>query len=179
VPTRAQAHVDRRIGLADLTLAVLLIAPLGERVGWIDHWLGWALYAPHSSRARIEITSSAVEKLPQIVQPFVVCDLDSDVLWCEVRIDQWSMSTLAVPVYPQQRFQIAVARGLGTFVGEHEMRVELLSSANRLSGQRKQRLVYGRDGLLDAADRFWFSTRPRFNPSTPQPQYDDSQNDSR
>lgn len=153
-----------RFGWVEALLAVALVAPLGERLGVVDHWLGWALYAPHSSRVRVEIAAGAVPRLPAVVQPFIDSDNEAEPIWREVRIDRWSLATLGAPVYPQQRFQLGVARALAERVGQRDIRVHLLSTADRWTGRRKAETLDGRRELDAAANRFWFNTQPIFAP---------------
>lgn len=164
IEQRADASTPKSV----FALAILLLAtcvPLCERLGWSDHWLGWALYAPHSSRARVYVSSAAIDRLPPVVRRFVNKPSESESLWCEVRLDRWSLETLDVPIYPQQRFSIGVARALGQRLDNFEIRVDALSMSNRWSGRRNERALYGRTELEAYARRFWFSTRPSFNPS--------------
>jgi hypothetical protein len=158
-----------RFGWVEVLLLIALLAPLGERLGVVDHWLGWALYAPHSSRARIEISAAAVQELPAVVQPFIVEASESELIWREVRIDRWSLAVLGAPVYPQQRFQVGVARALAASVGEREIRVRLLSVASRWSGRRTEQTLAGKRELEAAASRYWFNTRPVFAPASAFP----------
>jgi len=146
-------------------LWLALIVPLGERFGWVDHWLGWALYAPHSSRARIEISVSAIEQLPANMRPFVTAPAPNEVIWSELRCDRWSLAALAAPVVPQQRFQMGIARAVSEWVGPYEIRVVAQGPANRWNGRRRVQTLTGRQEVLAAADQFWFNTRP-----TPTPQ---------
>jgi hypothetical protein len=132
----APQTVQYRFGFIDVFLIGCLIVPLGERLGLVDHWLGWALYAPHSSRVHVAVSATAVEHLPSVVKPFVHCDAEETALWCDVRLDHWSLATLGAPVTPQQRFQIGAARALSHFVADHEIRVDVLSTADRWSGPR-------------------------------------------
>lgn len=152
-------------GWIEALLIVALVAPLGERLGLVDHWLGWALYAPHSSRVRIEVAAGAAAGLPDVVQPFIERENSAELIWREVRIDRWSLATLGAPVYPQQRFQLGVARALAQRVGEREIRVHLLGTADRWSGQRGRWTLEGRRELEHAAMRFWFNTKPIFAPA--------------
>lgn len=163
--SRAAARVgDRRGGLIELLLVCALVVPAGERLGLVDHWLGWALYAPHSSRVHIEIFESAVPRLPAAVQPFVQCGSEPQSLWCVVRVDRWSLATLGAPLTPQQRFQIGVARALLPLVDDHEIRADILSTADRWTGRRKQHELRGSAELNAAAKQYWFNTTPRFDP---------------
>jgi hypothetical protein len=153
-----------RFGIIDAFLICCLILPVGERLGLVDHWLGWALYAPHSSRVHVAVSATAVAHLPSVVKPFVHCDSEETALWCDVRFDRWSLATLGAPVTPQQRFQIGAARALTHFVADHEIRVDVLSTADRWSGRRKDHQLRDASELNAAGDDYWFNTTPCFNP---------------
>ncbi len=150
-----------RLGAMCLCTCMLLV-PLGERLEVTDHWLGWALYAPHSSRARIEILSGSRDRLPLSAQPFVNENATEIAAWRTVSVERWSLETLGVPVYPQQRFYVAAARALAQHVDEFGIRVTLLGTASRWSGRREQRLLETRQELERAGDRYWFNTQPRW-----------------
>ena len=155
-------------GLATWRLVVsglcmfLFVLPLGERLGVVDHWLGWALYAPHSSRARIEVLAGSVEQQPEMVRRFVLSNAEDISAWDYVAVERWSLETLGVPVYPQQRFYVAVARALAEPADEFGVRVTLQGTANRWSGARSVRVLENRSELSQAAQRYWFNTKPRW-----------------
>ena len=160
----SQQLLPLRFGLTELVLLCWIVLPMGERFGLVDHWLGWALYAPHSSRVHIEISAAAARDLPAIVERYVQCDAEEQTLWCDVRIDRWSLATLGAPITPQQRFQIGVARALTRFVEEHEIRANVLSTADRWTGRRREHQLRGSAEISAAGDRYWFNTTPRFDP---------------
>lgn len=160
---RPTSHVTNRIGVAEVVLVLAISLPLGERFGLVDHWLGWALYAPHSSRAHVQVSAAAVERLPQIIQPFVEVSTESQLLWCDVYVNRWSLETLNVPVYPQQRFYIGVARALSARLESFEIRVEALGVADRWSGRRHHLPLSSQKELQAAGERYWFNTRPDFD----------------
>ncbi len=142
-------------------LVVVMVAPLGERWGLVDHWLGWALYAPHSSRARIELLTPALEQQPMQMRKYLQADKGEQSLWANVAVERWSLETLGVPVYPQQRFYVAVARQVAREADEFGVRVTLLGVANRWSGQRDQRVIDSRQELERTGETYWFNTQPR------------------
>lgn len=163
-PLDAPVRERWRFGFAEALLACWLVLPAGERFGLVDHWLGWALYAPHSSRAEIEISAAALDRLPAEVQPFLECDHDPAGLWCLVRADRWSVATLGAPITPQQRFQLGVARELSRYVDPYQIRVELLGTADRWTGRRRQHELRGSQELEAAADDYWLNTTPCLSP---------------
>ncbi len=149
-----------RIGVTALCTAMLAL-PLGERLGLVDHWLGWALYAPHSSRARLELLSGAVERQTPVVQRYVQIDPVALNAWDYVAVERWSLQELGVPIYPQQRFYVGVALALARSNGQ-SLRVTLLDAADRWSGARKQRVLENEGELNRASTNYWFNTQPRW-----------------
>lgn len=166
--TEFRAETGSGRGLANWRAVVsglcllLLVLPLGERFGVVDHWLGWALYAPHSSRARIEVLAGSADRQPAMVRRFVLGNAEEISAWDYVAVERWSLETLGVPVYPQQRFYVGVARAVAESADEHGVRVTLLGTANRWSGARHVRVLEDRSELSQAAERYWFNTKPRW-----------------
>ena len=98
-----------------LLLLGIVIFPLSGLVGFADNWLGWQLYSPRPEVLKIYVRVDAVSQLPDSLQPFVDPPTPLDD-WCPVRLDRWSLEQVHAPIYPEDRFQISVARHLATFV---------------------------------------------------------------
>lgn len=150
--------------IARIVVSLAISLPVGERLGWFDHWPAWALYAPHSSRVNVEVARTAVPLLPSKLRKLVP-DADAESLWVELPLGQWSLESLAVPIYPQARFQMGVAEFLSTHVGEFEIRVTELSSSSRWTGERSSRTFDGATAIRAAADRYWLNAHPRVQTS--------------
>lgn len=146
---------------------MMLMLPLGERLGIVDHWLGWALYAPHSSRARIELLAGSGGRQTEVVRRFVEADQQDLSPWERVAVERWSLQGLGVPIYPQQRFYVGVALALAESTDEYGLRVTLLGTANRWTGARNQRILESRDDLQRHSACYWFNTRPRWKNGPP------------
>ncbi|MCC9600365.1 hypothetical protein LOC67_07310 [Stieleria sp. JC731] len=141
--------------LARVLLIGMLIAPLSERFGYWDHWTSWSLYSPHTSRAVIQVHHSAMDQLPPEVRPYLD-DLDGDG-WGELHLDDWSIEDRLVPIYPQARYQLAVADRLADrFKLDKAIRVELRSASDRWNGQRKSTYLIGANEVKQAMNRYWF-----------------------
>ncbi len=136
-----------------------LLLPLSERYGFWDHWLSWALYSPHTSRVDIYVHASAVDHLPAAVGPHV--GPPDPLGWCKVAMDRWSLQTVGVPIYPQARFQLAVAIAMVQAPAlEGASRVELRGISHRFDGRRStERLVQSLE-LRRVADRYWLNALP-------------------
>jgi hypothetical protein len=157
--------------LTQLLLTLVLVLPLSERLGIWDHWASWALYAPHSSRIRVEIAPSAAHRLPPSLRNLLREESDSEhelLLWTPVPIEMWSLQTLDCPIYPQARFQLGVAEFLAHTIGESApLRATLLGTASRFTGQREQIVLEGLPDISAAGSRFSLNTRFRYERMVP------------
>ena len=94
-------------------LAVACIWPVTERWGWCDRWLAWSVYAARSERVSVALTDEGLRCLPASARRCVVEG--------ELRLDQWSLSALDVPTYPQLRFQLGVVEWLRRTCGDDNL----------------------------------------------------------
>lgn len=163
--TRPNADAPREAlrGSAVATVAAMLLLPVLERFDRFDHWPSWALYAPHSSRATIYVSPEALASLPpSLVALLEDPDPQRGQRWVRLPIDRWSLRTLGVPVYPQDRFQLGVALALARDARlDRQIRVELRSTADRFSGLRETEVLVGRPALQRATRHYFFSATPR------------------
>jgi len=145
-------------------VVVVSIMPCSERFGIWDHWPSWALYAPHSSRVRVEIASPSVSRLPASLAPLVKSSADDGeaTVWLQVPMDAWSLKTLDTPIYPQSRFQLGVARHIASEINsEFEIRITIFGMADRFTGQRKMLTLEGDERIAKSNDLFWLNSKPR------------------
>ena len=165
LPSKTNRSISRVIAYA--LLSVAFVMPLGERWGVWDHWPSWALYAPHCSRAEVFVASHAWNSLP----PGLLALMEKDEanvgesgteLWQSVPISRWSLSDRGVPIYPQDRFQIGVALAVSRCLSnEYQLRIVLLSSANRFTGEREWQEFVGVDSVEQLQADYWFNIYPR------------------
>lgn len=142
----SEAKVRRSFGKFVATCAVFLalVAPATERAGLWDHWTSWALYSPHNSRVAIEVHRSAIDTLPVHVRDHLSDDDDGDG-WQSLALDDWSLQSLSVPIYPQARYQLALGEKLArqTDLKESAIRCRVREMSSRFSGARKERPLLG------------------------------------
>lgn len=105
-------------------LIAAIIWPGWEPWGFCDAWLGWAVYVPRFEQVTIWIDAAACARLPLEVQPYVMPPqawyLAPEGTSAQVRVGEWSLQALGVPVYPQPRFLVGVALDLAVRSGcEH------------------------------------------------------------
>lgn len=133
--------------IAQGLMVFVLVAPLGERHQWWDHWTSWALYSPHNSRAEIEVHETVAEKLPSEARQFLLTDEDGDG-WSVLDFEAWSLTKRGVPIYPQARYQIGIAYELAkTHDLGQGIRATRKDASDRWSGKRSEKRVIGIEEL--------------------------------
>lgn len=145
---------------------VMLVMPIGERWGYWDHWPAWALYAPHSSRVTMWVSTAAVPRLPASLQRELEANSQASEVdqpgWVRLPLDRWSLGSLGAPIYPQDRFQLGVAIAVAEEAGlDRDLHVELRGPAGRFSGARQRQQLGGLPAVRQAAERFYFNASPR------------------
>ena len=114
------------------------------------------LYSPHNSRVEIEIHSSAIERLPNQIQEFIEDDWDSD-RWQALNIGDWSLRVRRVPVYPQARYQLALAGELARhYQLSTAIRVRQRGVSDRWTGAREERRYLGQKEIEHRLKEYWF-----------------------
>ncbi|QDT08030.1 hypothetical protein K227x_64600 [Rubripirellula lacrimiformis] len=134
-----------------------LIAPLGERSGWWDHWLSWSLYSPHTSRVDIQVHRTAVSEFDDSVAALFDPDNDGDG-WQTLAMDRWSLQSRKVPIYPQARYQLAIA---SMFADRHDLGSEIRGRfqgvSDRWTGQRSENFLFNAADIDRARRQYWLS----------------------
>ena len=127
-----------------------------------DHWVAWEVYAPRSSRALMQnpawrtqdsspdkpLNELSFNNRPQLQTP-----------------NQWSLETLGVPVYPQDRFQAACWLALFERQAETNERNPALTvsgTADRLTGRREQVRIDGPMAIQEYRKQLWLNTLSRW-----------------
>ncbi len=143
-------------------LVASIVMPMGERWAMWDHWPSWALYAPHSSRVRVTVATYAVDQLPEHLRVLLPSSDDDSQVGVEVPLAQWSLQELGVPIYPQARFQLGVARYLSSRLNSPiAIQVEIRESADRFTGKRQIRQLRSSDEIQQASRFFTLGSSPR------------------
>lgn len=99
----------RQSATVKLVIAVVVLIPTAGLFGFADNWLAWQVYSPRPEVLRLTVDIDSVPFLPAMLKPFVQAPapLQSD---CPIRLDRWSLQSKHVPIYPEDRFQIATAK---------------------------------------------------------------------
>jgi hypothetical protein len=151
-----------RIGnqLARLFLAICLLWPAVESMGWCDHWPAWAVYASRPERVTVLVHTDEIEKLSADLNSYISPRVPSDG-WAQLRIDRWSLNAVLVPIYPQDRYQIGVALWVVNTFQLNTIRVVIESPAQRWNGTRITSEYVGTHQLEQLARRYRLNAIPR------------------
>ena len=144
------AQNDSRMGvwLSSLLVAFVLIFPITQLIGICDHWPAWQVYSPCSSRVKLVGTVGTVGAVgPGDVQR---------------SLSDWSLDKLGVPIYPQARFQLGVAKAIVEKKKmERGFQIELGSQSNRLTGERTTKTLSSAEQIQMAQSQYWLNTKAR------------------
>ncbi|MCA9068562.1 MAG: hypothetical protein KDA84_06550 [Planctomycetaceae bacterium] len=161
-----------RISLGYLLVAIIGLLPFLEPFGLFDHWPAWAVYASRPERTLVYVAEDRLPDLPPEVREFLSEGetppdeaerfLAGKPAWRRLRIDRWSLAATKAPAYPQDRFQLGVALALARDyqLGE-AIRVDILSPADRWTGQRTHRVLEGQKAIRETAENYRLNALPR------------------
>jgi hypothetical protein len=124
-------------GFGTATVAAALLLPLAEPWGGWDLWPSWGLYASRAERTIVWIRTTDETHLPAELGEHLATAADSSG-WRQVDLPAWSLASLGVPLYPQNRYQFGVASRIAWVTKDRaEIRVRLVGRANRWTGVRE------------------------------------------
>jgi hypothetical protein len=138
------------------TCGLILFAcawPALEPFGGCDHWLAWSVYSTRTERVTVTLTEAGVRRLPEPARRLVQDG--------ELAFDRWSFDALAVPVYPQLRFQLGLVEATRRMCGEDnllEITVVVPSGRNSTESISQRLDAHALDERLE---QFWFNARSR------------------
>jgi hypothetical protein len=144
-----------------VVVAAIVLALLASST-WFDLWPSWGLYAPSAERVHLLVHRNDRERLPARLQPYLESADSAAEPWLRFRLDRWALDSTAAPVYPQNRVQLGIARGVIDQYGLVERtRVIRFSLADRFSGERSFKIAAGPAELEAASDEYWLGSIPR------------------
>jgi hypothetical protein len=161
--TIAPIELPRSRPLTALIWAVVLL-PFLVSITWFDMWPSWGLYASSAERVQLLVHRREAEQLPGELQPFLEPTPGGEDSWLVVRLDRWSLESLAAPVYPQNRYQLGVAEAVIARYGLlHRARVFRFDLADRFTGEREYTRFNGLAEVIGSAGEYYLNSRPRQN----------------
>ena len=144
-----------------VVLLWVILFPAVRAVGYCDTWPAWAVYASSPARILVQVRHDKVERLPKTMQQYVERRRINDG-WSWLRIDLWSLTATGTPIYPEDRFQLAVACSVVSESGMgEEVRIIHEGDSDRWTGERELTDVVGEAEISELARKFLLNTTPR------------------
>ncbi len=156
------ARQENRTRMAVLAASAFCFAwPTLALFGLTDNWTGWQLYSPRPEVLQLQVHADAVSELPVSVMVYAE-EPDPLEAWCSVRLDRWSLQNTGVPMYPQARFQLAIAAAATAGVSnDAHVRARLISPKSPNWWNRTTIELIGRQKVFQAINLYGLNGRTR------------------
>jgi hypothetical protein len=147
--------------------ALLLVLPLGERVGVFDSWPSHALYAGHTEKTTFLFNrppGGVPGALPRDLR--VAANRDADGV-LQLKLTDWTRRVRGVPIYPQIRYGNGLAEWAFARAGEGlypSFEVEHRLRADPITGRSIVVTVPNLKEATELSERFWFNAHPKDRP---------------
>ncbi len=142
-------------------LLLAVIYPALETAGQCDHWPAWAVYCARPEQVKIMIDEHEADQLPEALKKH----LGSADFVDERRplnLDGWCFENRHCPIYPQERFRLALALALlKPYVSDRGIAVEVRSTPDRETGERIITRLHGMKAIESRCDQFRMNTKAR------------------
>ncbi len=146
--------------LMGVVFGAVALLPFTERLGWLDSWPSFALYASHAERMEVLLSDEEAERLEGRVRARLLPATGPG--WRRLDLTAWSLQARGTPAYPQNRAGVGLVLGLARGLPESvSIRVVLLGRASPFSGRRSRREFTSIAELNSWADQNRINARPR------------------
>ena len=160
--TSPGAHQRRHIWSSCPLLAALLW-PCLEPAGLCDSWLAWGLYSTRAARTEVFVASEVVKDLPETLQNHCRW-VGDDRIWARIAKSNWSLETLRVPLYPHERFDLAIDLAMIDQLPPNRrwFRIQRSGRPNRWTGEVEVTTIQDERQLREQVKRgFFWNATPR------------------
>ncbi len=124
---------------------IAMIYPILSFWGRCDHWPAWSVYSSRPAIVEVWIDTDTVADLPPELQSFLAPAPPLETRR-EFNLDAWSYRELGCPLYPQERYRLALAR---EFIARHSLAehtiVRVQSTPDWWTGERRLEELDGAD----------------------------------
>jgi hypothetical protein len=156
-----QVSSARRHLATVLILVGVVLFPALRSVDCCDTWPAWAVYASSPARVLVQVRGDSVDQLPASLMPYVEVRR-INVGWSWLRIDLWSLAATGTPIYPEDRFQLGVARFVAREADPRDdIRIIHEEESDRWTGKRKRSEKVGELAMGELTKRFLLNSAPR------------------
>lgn len=139
--------------------AATLVAPAFERLGWIDPWPAFALYASHGERLSVMVHDDDLPRYPAFAR--ISASRVEGSLWYRLDLTEMSRRTRGTPLYPTIRAQLGVAEAFAKrYGGNRFVWIRIEERAGIRSSERRRRDLFGEESIRQWRGRYWLNARP-------------------
>lgn len=133
---------------------VTWMIPLSGLFGIADNWPAWQVYSPRPEHWTCLIHADDRSQLPEVLQPFTGMPAPLSE-WSPIRLEHWSLAATHAPLYPEDRFQLAIIESvLSQLPPDCRFRVEISEPGGLFWWRRRSREVATRADLQKEHLRF-------------------------
>ena len=159
--TTGQVSSVRHRGATIVLLVGVVLFPALRSVDCCDTWPAWAVYASSPARVLVQVREDSIDQLPESLMPYVEPRQINDG-WLWLRIDLWSLATTGTPIYPEDRFQLGVARSIAREADLRDgIRIIHEEESDRWTGKSERSEKVGESAMDEVAKRFLLNSSPR------------------
>ncbi len=135
-------------------IAMVWLFPLSGLLALADNWPSWQLYSSRPESWILYVHEFDRSKISHSLQSYVTDPAPlSD--WCPVKLDRWSLAETHSPMYPEDRFQLAV---IDNFLSRQpdtiRFRIEISSPQIPFWWRRKSRVISTREEISNEQSCF-------------------------
>jgi len=135
-------------------VASVWIFPLSGLIGIADNWPSWQLYSSRPESWILLVHEADRGMLPPIMASSIgePAPLSN---WCPVKLDRWSLEQTSSPMYPEDRFQLAIVEWLlNQCKPEIQFAVQISSPARPFWWRRESRTISSLEELAIEQRRY-------------------------
>lgn len=139
----------------------VIVCPAFRSIGCCDTWPAWAVYASSPARVLVQVRDESIDQLADPLHQYVESRPINDG-WSWLKIDLWSLDATGTPIYPEDRFQLGVARAIlqDAALGNN-VRVIHEEEADSWTGERTRNQAVGNSEITEIGAQFSLNSTPR------------------
>jgi hypothetical protein len=144
-----------------IATACVWLFPVSGLFGIADNWPSWQLYSSRPETWILWIHESDRQQVPETLKSFLTDPAPLEE-WSAVKLDRWSLAETSSPIYPEDRFQMAVIRDvLNQLPDDVSFRVEISEPVFPQWWRRRQREITTHQELGDERSQFILGSTAR------------------
>lgn len=161
-PETENKSPQRKFQLGYALITCFLTYPLLTNFGFVDHWPAWAVYSSRPNKVTILVDEDVIKKLPNELRTYLgqQAPLSKEVPFS---LDAWSFQQRNCPVYPQQRYRLALAKCLlEKQIDSDQLRIKIEGTPDRWTGERSEFWLKDWSAVDEVLSQSWVNTKGRF-----------------